>query len=208
MLSLDLYLLDSIFWFLRKHISSITNVTFKNASKGCYILNISRISSRFYKKKNFNFNLVYRIYWLVKSNLIKSNKASRTSQIIKANLALKKEKQQAMRNVFYQMWAFALTRANYLDLCGWTSAMWTYEVEAVPVTASGLTWPPHSSAPFDLVSHSTTIFPISWAFYYTIAYHVVTVAESRETWRLKCALIISGSPTCTPIGPDTRQYKV
>lgn len=73
-------------------------------------------------------------------------------------------------------------------------AMWTYEVEAVPVAASGLVWPPHSFAPFDLVSHSTTIFPISWAFYYTIAYHVVTVAEPRETWRLKCALIISGIP--------------
>jgi len=84
------------------------------------------------------------------------------------------------------MQTFALTRENYFDL-------WTYEVQAVPVAASGLTWPPHSSAPFDLVSHLTTIFPISWAFYYTIAYHVVTVAESRETWRLKCVLI-SGIP--------------
>lgn len=115
---------------------------------------------------------------------------SQISQMIKANLA---RNNKQCETVFYQMWAFALTRANYLDLCGWTSAMWTYEVEAVPVTASGLTWPPHSSAPFDLVSHSTTIFPISWAFYYTIAYHVVTVAEPRGTWRLKCALIISGS---------------
>lgn len=102
-----------------------------------------------------------------------------------------------------------LTRANYLDLCRWTSTMWTYEVEAVPVAASGLTWPPHFPAPFDLVCHSTTISPISWAFYYTIAYHVVTVAEPRGTWRLKCALIISGyTPTYAPIGPDTRQCKV
>lgn len=29
-----------------------------------------------------------------------------------------------------------------------STAMWTYEAEAVPVAASVLTWPPHSPAPF------------------------------------------------------------
>jgi len=126
---------------------------------------------------------------------------NRISQMTRVNLILKKRNNRHWCKIpLYLMRAFALTRENYFDLCRWTSAMWTYKVEAVPVAASGLTWPPHFPAPFDLVSHSTTIFPISWAFYYTIAYHVVTVAEPRGTWRLKCVLIISGSPAYTPIG--------
>lgn len=66
------------------------------------------------------------------------------------------------------------------------------------------------SCPFRLsLSHSTTIFPISWAFYYAIAYHVVTVAEPRGTWASQVCLNNIGVPDgYTPTGPDTRRYEV
>lgn len=135
-------------------------------------------------------------YWnrkriLIKSNLYKiirippSSYKSNSLPIVRANNSWKKRKK-----FFFPSLLFYPMKERKLSWPPRTSAMRTCEVEAVPVAASGSTllrFSPLSRLPIQPTSFLS-------CGHFTIARHVVTLSEPRETCGFTCLFVILPPP--------------